>query len=84
MKVSSLENNFANLCRARDILINKRKVDNDTKKWAMQFMTPQIEEYLKISNEKALINLAENSVKAYDIALQNMVLQSKRNRGEKV
>lgn len=80
VKISALENNFKKLCEARDILINQRKVDKETKKWAKQFMTPEIKEYLAKANIEKQKNMAISTMINIDNAFKNIIM--KRKRGE--
>lgn len=72
-----MENNFQSLVQARDILINNRKVDNETKKWAQQFMTDEIREYRERKVKETEQNMAINNIMNIDNALQNIILKRK-------
>lgn len=75
--MGALENNFQNLVKARDILINNRKVDNETKKWAYNFMTDEIREYRERKVKETEQNMAINNIINIDNALQNIILKRK-------
>ena len=58
-------------------MINNRKVDNDTKKWAQQFMTDEIREYRERKVRETQQNMAINNIMNIDNALQNIILKRK-------
>nr|DAG60417.1 MAG TPA: hypothetical protein [Caudoviricetes sp.] len=81
MKLIALENNFKELCKARTILIeNPPNIDKETKKWAKQFMTPEIQEYRTRLDHKNNLENIDNKFKYENVAVQQMVMNRLRER----
>ena len=81
MKLIALENNFKELCKARTILIdNPPNINKETKKWAKQFMTPEIQEYRKRKFNENNLNNLDNKFKYENVAVQQMVMNRLRER----
>lgn len=72
-KLMALENNFKELIRARDILINDTKCDKETKKWAKQFMTEDIKNYKKNKNDLAIKKQAVNIITSHDMVIKDII-----------
>ena len=81
MKLIALENNFKELCKARTILIdNPPNIDKETKKWAKQFLTPEIHEYRMRKDHENNLNNLDNKFKYENVAVQQMVMNRLRER----
>ena len=83
LKLVALENNFKELCKARTILIeNPKGIDKETKKWAKQFMTPEIQEYRTRLDQKNNLENIDNKFRYENVAVQQMVMNRLRERKE--
>lgn len=82
LKISSLENNFSHLVKARDILINNRKVDKQERKWAEQFMTPQIMEWRKDKQDKANKNKIAMELSGLELSISK-ILKERQEKNDK-
>lgn len=77
----ALENNFKELCKARTILIeNPKGVDKETKKWAKNYMTPEIKDYITRRDHKNNLENLDSKFKYENVAVQQMVMNRLRER----
>ena len=75
-KINVIGGAFSELLKARDILINRRDVDSQTKKWARQFARPDIDLYLQESME----NAASNELDVFATNLEKELLEINTSR----
>ncbi len=81
LKMVALENNFKELCKARTILIeNPKGIDKETKKWAKNYMTPEIKEYIQRRDHKNNLENLDSKFKYENVAVQQMVMNRLRER----